>query len=258
MITTRKLRVVYRPPGIEAVKDVSIEIPEKTVTCIIGPNASGKTSILKAVASLVEYEGGVYIDGREARETVKLLRKILSYAHGLNTATDYLGARVLDVLLFSRYPISSGFADSRLDYEEVYRVSELLGIEHLLHRRLSELSSGELQRVVLAAALAKDPRIVLLDEPDNHLDPAHKVWLSELLKELSKSKTVVITTHDTVFASSTCDYVVVVSGGRVIYTGFIDGLVENPEHLEKAYGVNFSVLLTNSRKILVPVYDIKK
>ncbi|MEM3346183.1 MAG: ABC transporter ATP-binding protein [Desulfurococcaceae archaeon] len=256
MISLRRVKVVYYPPGVEAVKEATLDIPEKAVTCIVGPNASGKTSLLKAISALVKYEGGVYIDGKEARSIVKLLRRILSYACSLSTSADYLGARVLDVLLFSRYPVSKGFMDSREDIEEVYRVSKLLSIEHLLYRRLGELSSGEFQRVLLAAALVKNPRILLLDEPDAHLDPAFKAWLSEFLRGISSEKTVVLTTHDTTFASSVCDYVVVMSEGRVIYTGTMGDLAEKIEYLEKAYKVSFSVVQLGDRRVLVPNYVV--
>lgn len=255
MISTRSLRVLYKQSGVEALSGVEVDIPEKAVTCIVGPNASGKTTLLKSIAQLVDYEGVVLVEGLNARRVTKWLRKVLSYAPSTLALGDYLAVRVLDVLLASRYPVSKGFADRREDLEEVAKVAELVGISHLLDRRLGELSSGELQRVLLAAALAKKPRILLLDEPDGHLDAASKAWLSTLLHKLSSYTTIVLSTHDVLFASTTCSYVVVLSHGKLVYQGFFENLLENPKPLEEAYGLCFIRASIGDRLVLVPVYS---
>lgn len=254
MISARNLRVVYKPARLEAVRDVHFEIPENKVTCILGPNASGKTTILRAIAYLVDYEGSVLIEGREVKNIVNVLRRILSYTPSISTSGDFLGTRVINVLLYSRYPVSRGFFETNADLEEVYRVARILRIEHLLDRRLGELSSGELQRVVLACALVKNPRVILLDEPDSHLDVSFKSWLSSFLKELSKQVTIVLSTHDTVFATSTCDYVILVSKGRVVYRGPTKELFASLEVLEEVYGAKFAVAKFGDREVLIPVY----
>lgn len=254
MISIKDLRVVYRPQRVEAVSGASFSIPENKITCILGPNASGKTTILKSIAGLVSYEGSVLIEGRDLKSIGNVLRRILSYMPSTGSQGDFLGTRVLNVLLYSRYPVSSGFFESRTDLEEVYKIAKIMRIEHLLNRRLDELSSGELQRVVLACALVKNPRIILLDEPDTHLDVSFKSWLSSLLRELSRRTTIVLSTHDTVFATSTCDHVVVVSGGRVVFSGSTRELVNDVERLEKIYGTRFAIARTGDREVLVPVY----
>ncbi|MGC8983016.1 MAG: ABC transporter ATP-binding protein [Desulfurococcaceae archaeon] len=257
MIEVSRLRVVYKPPGIEALREVTVEVPSGTVTCILGPNASGKTTLLKAIAALVDYEGSVLVGGLEAREAAKQLRKVLSYAQSLDASADYLGTRVVQVLLTSRYPVSSGFADTRRDLEEVLEVAEVLGISHLLERRLGELSSGELQKVVLAAALVKKPKYLLLDEPDSHLDAAYKSWLAGFLKKLAREgKTVVATTHDVLFASAACDNVVVLSRGSVVCSGSAGEVFgEGRACLEKAFGVGFSTAVVGGRLVAIPVYS---
>jgi ABC-type cobalamin/Fe3+-siderophores transport systems, ATPase components len=255
MISVRSLRVVYKPRGIEALREITLELPVNNVTCIIGPNASGKTTLLKAIAGILNHEGAIYIDGREVRSNIRYLRKILSYAGNMGSSVDYLGARVIDILLTSRYPVAKGFSDTKEDVEEVHRVSKILGIEHLLHRKISELSSGELQRVVIASALVKNPRVLLLDEPDTHLDVAGKSWLSKYLEVLSKTLTIVMSTHDVVFACHTCNYFVVLSSGRVLYSGWRAELVRNKEYVEKAYGMPFINVEVNNKSILIPLYE---
>lgn len=255
MISIKSIKVSYNPPGIEALKEVSLEIPINNVTCIVGPNASGKTTLLKAIAGMINYEGVIYIDGKDVRSYISHLRKILSYAGGIESSADYLGARVIDVLLASRYPVARGFADTNEDLEEVRRVSRMLNIDHLLHRRLNELSSGELQRVVLASALVKNPRILLLDEPDNHLDVAGRSWLSKYLRKLSEALTIITSTHDIVFAFHACNYFVVLSSGRILYHGWYEDLIQNKNYIEKAYKVPFIKVEANGKPILIPLYE---
>lgn len=255
MISIKSLRVFYKQLGIEALQGISLELPANNVTCVMGPNASGKTTLLKAIAGMLNYEGTIYIDGKEIRNYMNYLRKILSYAGNIESSADYLGARVIDVLLASRYPVARGFSDTKEDLEEIHRVSRILNIEHLLHRKLSELSSGELQRVVIASALVKNPRILLLDEPDNHLDVAGKLWLSKYLKKLSETLTIVVSTHDVVFAFHTCDYFIVLSSGKLLYHGWRDDLIQNKDHVEQAYKTPFIKVEANGKFVLIPLYE---
>lgn len=255
MIETRSLRVVYEKPGIIALDDVNIRIPLNTVSCIMGPNASGKTTLLKAIANIVDYNGFVLIEGVDSARIVKELRKILSYARTIDTNLDYLGARVIDVLLASRYPVSKGFIESREDVEAIYEIADEIGIRHLLDRRIGELSSGELQRVVLALALARRPRYLLIDEPDSHIDASGKIYLSKYLKKLSSYVTVIITTHDVLFGLYTCNYFIILSNGRLEFQGWYDELISDPAPIEKAYRVRFRRVQVDDRDILVPIYD---
>lgn len=255
MIETRNLRVVYKSTGVIALSDINVEIPGYTVSCIIGPNASGKTTLLKAISNILDYDGLVLIEGVDSSKIIRELRRILSYGKTIDTGLDYLGARVIDVLLASRYPVSRGFIESREDLEAVYDVARELEITHLLNRRIGELSSGELQRVVLAVALAKRPRYLLIDEPDSHLDAKGKVYLSNYIKRLASRVTIVLTTHDVLFGFYTCEYFIVLSNGRVEFQGWANELIENPSPLERAYGISFQRVKVNDKHILVPIYS---
>jgi iron complex transport system ATP-binding protein len=255
VISARKLTVVYKRSGVVALRGVDLTIPSNTVTCILGPNASGKTTLLKAIAQVVDYTGVVEISGRDAKSMLRELRRILSYASVLEER-ELLGVTVLDVLVYSRYPVSKGFFTSREDVEKAREVAVKLGIEGLLGRRLGELSAGELQRVVLAAALAREPKVLLLDEPDSHLDVHAKTWLSEFLREISSSAssvTVVLSTHDPLFASATCEYFVVLSRGGVVFAGSKSELLENAHILEEVYGVPFTSVSLGDYRVLIPL-----
>lgn len=252
MISAKNLTVTYRSSGVVALREVELTIPERTVTCILGPNASGKTTLLKALAQVINYIGVVEISGRDAKSMLRELRRILSYVSTLEER-ELLGVTVLDVLLYSRYPVSRGFLNTREDVDKAREVAVKLGIKGLLNRRLSELSAGELQRVVLAAALAREPRILLLDEPDSHLDVYSKTWLSGFLRETSSRVTVVLSTHDPLFASMTCEYFVILSRGRVVFTGSKSELLRNIHVLGEVYGVAFASVPIGEHYVLIPL-----
>jgi len=252
VISIKSLSVRYKRSGVVALRDVSIDIPSNKVTCILGPNASGKTTLLKAIAQLISYDGVVEVNGRDARGIISELRRMLSYSSTLEEL-DLLGVTVLDVLVYSRYPASRGFFTSEEDLRRVSEVCERLGLSDLVSRRLGELSAGELQKVVLAAALVKDPKVLLLDEPDSHLDVYSKTWLSSFLREISSRVTIVLSTHDPLFASMTCDYYIVLSRGRVVFTGFHDELLRDTSVLESVYNVSFTSISIGGLRVLLPL-----
>lgn len=256
MIETRGLTVIYRPGNIEALKNINTEIPLNTIVCIIGPNASGKTTLLKSIAGLIEYNGEVYINGVNTRKMSRELKRILAYVSILDSTSGYLGARVIDLLITSRYPLSNSFYDSKRDLKEVLEIARETGVVNLLNRSLRELSAGEIQRIVLTAALVRKPKILLLDEPDSHLDVKWKTWLSRYLKELSKTYSIIMSTHDTIFASNTCEYFLVLKNGELLFDGWKHELYKNKSIIEKAYGVEYSIVEVNNSQILVPLYSV--
>jgi len=254
VIVTRDLTVTYRPGLPPALIDVSVEIESNTVTCIIGPNASGKTTLMKAIAGIIEYRGRILIDGKDARELGRELHKMVAYASLVDTARGTMASRVIHFLLSSLYPVKRGFWDRSEDVELVVKAARRVGVEHLLDRRLDELSAGELQRVVLAGALVREPKVILLDEPDAHLDIAGKVWLSSYLKSLSKGHTIVVSTHDVLYALNTCTYYVLLNRGRVVFVGAREDLVSSKKLLEEVYGVSFEVVDIGGEKLLIAKY----
>ncbi|MEZ0393826.1 MAG: ABC transporter ATP-binding protein [Desulfurococcaceae archaeon] len=252
----RGLRVRYRG-GVEALSGISIELPDRGVVCVVGPNASGKTTLLRALAGLIDYEGEILYDGNDARA---LGRRALSKLLALVRAEELAGASgvtVLDLLLTSRYPVSRGFfLETEEDLEAARLAARSVGIAHLLRRRLGELSSGELQRVAIAAALARRPRYLLLDEPDAHLDAGAKSEASALLRRVGGESLVVAATHDTVFAFNTCDHFVVLRRGRMAFWGTKEEAISRPEAFEEAFGISFAVLDVGPSSVLVPVYGV--
>jgi len=256
LIRIKKLHVRYK--YVEAVKDVTLEIPDGKITCIIGPNGAGKTSLLRSISKIIEFDGKIYLDGIEVSKTpLKTISKILSYSTSVYLP-DLLSLKVIDALKIARYPVSKRFFETREDFETIFKIASEFKINNFLEKKLSELSSGELQRVILAMAIIKNPKYLLLDEPDSHVDVSNKAELINILRKLARTKTVILTTHDVLFASIVGDYFVLMNNGKVLFVGDKQRFFENKKVLEETYGIEFYEVKLGSTFIMIPLYVSKK
>ena len=189
---------------------------------IIGPNGSGKTTLLRSITRILKPEkGDVLIGGRSIWHTdIGELARIIAVV-SQHVATDELS--VGEFVLLSRIPHYRGlqFLETKRDEEIADKAMVLTGTLEFKDRPMSELSGGERQLVLIARALAQEPKFLLLDEPTSHLDIAHQVLILDLLKKLNKelSLTVVIVLHDLNLASEYCDRVALLSGGTIYKEG---------------------------------------
>ena len=144
---------------------------------------------------------------------------------------------VEQVVRMGRYPYRNTERSDDDDHV-VQRVMAQLGIEPLQHRMIQHLSGGELQRTLIAKALAQETPYLFLDEPTNHLDIHYKLSLMELLK--SYKGTVVLTLHDLILAGRYCDYVVAMKDGIIAYTGAVEEVCTS-QRLSEVFGVPMEV-----------------
>ncbi|MCS7128127.1 MAG: ABC transporter ATP-binding protein [Sulfolobales archaeon] len=254
-IEVKGIGVKYRSRGevVIALNNVSLRVDKSELFCVLGPNGSGKTTLLKAIAGLVKHDGVVLIDGVNAlRMPKKALAKIISYSSDISVP-EMLSLTVEEAVLTSRYPVSKSFLESSEDIYKVREVMEVLGVLNLRNRKLNELSAGELKKVLLAMALAKDPKILLLDEPDAHMDIRSRVELSKTLRTLKDKVLTIFTTHDVAFAANTATKVLVLNNGVGVALGNVKEVLTE-EVLSKVYGVEFRVLNDGEIAVPIPVY----
>ncbi|MEU1985610.1 ABC transporter ATP-binding protein [Nocardia sp. NPDC019395] len=215
-----RLRLGYRNRVIS--DELTVDIPDGTFTVIIGPNACGKSTLLRALSRLLAPESGsVLLDGKAigSYPAKEVARRI-----GLlpQTSTAPEGIRVADLVARGRYPHQSLIRQwSRHDEEAVAAAMDATGVSDLSGRLVDELSGGQRQRVWIAMVLAQETPIVLLDEPTTFLDIAHQIQLLDLCRELNRDtgRTVVAVLHDLNHAFRYADHLIAMRDGAVVAAG---------------------------------------
>jgi ABC-2 type transport system ATP-binding protein len=204
---------------VRAVDDLSFTVEPGTVTGFLGPNGAGKTTTLRCLLGLVSpTRGTATIGGRRYADLPDPLRTVgaaleASSFHPGRTARNHL--RVLCA--------AAGIPDTRAD-----EVLELTGIKDAANRRVRGFSMGMRQRLGLAATLLGDPRVLILDEPANGLDPAGINWLREFLRYMARNsgKTVLVSSHILSEVEQTVDNVVIITRGRLKQQGSLEELLD--------------------------------
>jgi len=204
--------------GRRLVSGASLEIAEGSLVALVGPNGSGKTTLLRVLLGLLPVEAGqVRVLGREPRRGDAAIGYVPQrYAA---EAAEAVRSRDLVALGLPGRRFGSGLV-GRDDRARVHAALVATGVADLADRRLSELSGGQQQRVAIAAALAGEPRLLLLDEPLANLDVAHQRDLVALLAGLRDTgTTVVVVTHDLVAFDTELDGVIELDGEGAARTG---------------------------------------
>lgn len=212
---------------------------------ILGCNGSGKSTLLKNTLRLVRGRtlGEIRITDRTlAQYSQRELARLLAYVPQAGGRIPPFTVR--EFLNLSRYPFSfHANARTQVKSESVEKALELCGIGHLSEKRMDQLSGGQRQHAFLAAAIAQDTNILLLDEPASFLDPGHVYAMNELLKMLHRERhyTIVTVTHDLSQPLDTGGHVLVLLDGRQVHFGQAEDLTVNGI-LEKAFSHEFSYL----------------
>lgn len=201
--------------------DLDLEVPDGVMTVIVGPNACGKSTLLRALARMVPHRDGVVlVEGRPTGDyRTKELARVLGLLPQSSTAPD--GMQVADLVARGRYPWQGLLRQwSEADEEAVARAMQAADVSALAERRVDELSGGQRQRVWLAMALAQETPLLLLDEPTTYLDISHQLEVLELARSLARGgRTVVAVLHDLHLAFRYADHLVVMAQGQVVAQG---------------------------------------
>lgn len=237
-------------------KNLSVEIPDQSFTVIIGPNACGKSTLLRTLSNLIKpSKGHVILDGKEiGTYQSKDVAKKLGLLPQSSTAPD--GMTVANLIAHGRYPYQNFFQQwTDEDEQAVVTAMELTNTTDLADRFVDELSGGQRQRVWVAMVLAQQTPLLLLDEPTTYLDIAHQIELLELFTDLhEQGHTIVAVLHDLNHATRYASHLIAMKAGQIMAQGSPSEIVTE-ELIEEVYGLKSKIMqdpVTNS-PLIVPL-----
>ncbi|RMI31572.1 ABC transporter ATP-binding protein [Streptomyces triticirhizae] len=212
------VRFAYRRNQV--LKDVNLRVAEGGFCALLGPNGSGKSTLTKIIARVLSPAGGtVSFGGRDLLATARREHaRVVGYVPQ-SGATPF-DQTVREAVLLGRTP-HIGLRPTRRDWETVDAAIERLNLSELRDRPLSQLSGGQAQRVLIARALAQQPRVLLLDEPTSALDLRYQIETLQIVRAVTREEgvTALIAIHDLNHAAHFCDQAVLLDGGRVVADG---------------------------------------
>ena len=240
----------------EVLKELSLDIDENKLTGIIGPNGCGKSTLAKNIIKYIngKFESFKIMDTDIRELTHKKIAQLISYIPQKSTIIPNIS--VFDYVLLGRFPLLKNSWDNytKKDYEIVENNINLLNIKELRDRNIETLSGGELQKALLARALAQEAKILLLDEPTSALDLNNAVEFMKILKNISMKKeiSVIIIIHDLNLASLFCDSLIILKDGRFIEKGSPKEVI-NEENIKSVYNLDCKVCYNeNDKPYIIP------
>jgi len=233
--------------GSPVLRGIEFNVKKGDVVSILGVNGAGKSTLLKCINGILKpQKGEIFIDHTNIKKTSRIeIAKALAY---VPQRSEQSFITVFDAVLLGRKPYIK-WDVTKNDIEITERVLSALGLKKLSLRYINELSGGEFQKVVIARALVQQPKVILLDEPTNNLDPKNQFEVMDIIKEISKKKGIasVIVMHNVNLAVRLSDRFVLLKEGKVFAEGGLEIITK--DNIEKVYGV--SVTVENIRGITV-------
>jgi ABC-2 type transport system ATP-binding protein len=244
-IAVRNLTKLY---GAEkAVNDISFDVKTGEILGFLGPNGAGKTTTMKIITCYMPPTSGmVEVEGLNIAEHSFEVRKKIGYLPEMNPL--YLDMNVVEYLEYSArlHGLNNELLRSRLK-----EMIDVCGIAEVRHKDIGELSKGFRQRVGLAQAMIHDPEVLILDEPTSGLDPNQIVEIRNLIRQLGRAKTVVLSTHILSEVQATCDRVIIINEGTIVADGTLEQLQQDFRGSEKI-SLELKASTTNAMTAIYP------
>lgn len=255
LVDVKNISFSYDKDSPAVFENISFSIEKGDVLCVLGPNGTGKTTLIKCINGLHKVnEGEVYLNGANIQNlSFRDISRTVGYIPQGHVPS--FPFTVFDVVLMGRSPyVNITSSPKEKDREIAMNALETLGIEDLKDKPYTNLSGGERQLVFLARVLAQEPDLLILDEPTNHLDFGNQIKLLEIIEQLSKlGLAVIMSSHYPDHAFLAASKVAIMKDKGFIDFGTPDDVLSE-ENLKKAYGIDVKLMeLDDGRKICVPL-----
>ena len=250
MVHIKEITFSYRRSGANILEQVSFDVADRQCVGVLGNNGTGKSTLLKCIDRIYRTRGAsVLIDGKDILQIpAKDLARLVAYVPQNARAVD---STVFEAVLLGRKPYIRWDA-SEHDYAVTREVIREMGLESFSLRNVSELSGGEAQKVMLARALAQQPRLLLLDEPTSNLDPRnqHEVFRTVKTAAQQHGISVIVVIHDLNLAVRYCDKFLFLKDSRVYSFGGPETV--SPETIRDIYGIPAEIIEHAGQRLVVP------
>lgn len=222
---------------IQALNNVSFEVPSHSIFGLLGPNGAGKTTLFSIIADFLKADAGtIEVHGIDTRYIWRLRGRLSILPQD---AQFQRNVPILEQLVFFRL---LGGRTKREAREEVIQSLELVGLQSFAKRRVSSLSHGMVKRLGIAQAFLGHPEVILLDEPTSGLDPASARQIRDLIKQLQERATIIVSSHNLGEVQELCDHVAILNHGKLVLAGSVDEITR----AEREYNLCLSRPLQNS------------
>lgn len=222
-------------------KDINLTLNESNLTCVLGPNGVGKSTLMYCINKLQKPTSGVItVDGKNLRDiSLKEMAKIFSFVP--HNEEDTFSMSVMDTVLMGRHP-HSGFTTTKKDLVIAAQNLRLMGVEDLAEKGFDELSAGQHQRVMIARGLTQEPKVLMLDEPTANLDVKYQMLVMKLLRDISRVKNIMVLVicHDLNVTSLFADRILLLSEGGIYADGTAKEVLTK-ENVRNVYGVDCEI-----------------
>lgn len=246
-----------QPSGVPVFERISFSVQGADVFCLLGPNGTGKSTLLKCLGGILRVQQGkVLLEGRDVSDLrpQETARKIGYVPQGLTSAFPF---RIKDIVVMGRAPHLSVLASpNNNDMELSYHAMEAVGLLPLADRPCNSVSGGEWQLALIARALVQAPQILLLDEPTSHLDMGNQIRILQVISDLAaRGMTIIMASHFPDHALMMANTVAILNRGGIACMGSPDAVITE-ENMKATYGVDVRIVNAGDgrgRKVCVPL-----
>lgn len=249
MIEVKNLEFSYKKTSSKVLDDITCDLEQGHMIAILGNNGAGKSTLLKCLNRINKINsGGIFVDGKDIYGMS--LRNMAQQIAFVPQRSDPTQTLVFDAVLLGRRPYIQ-WDISNQDKQIVNDVIHQMGLEQYASRYINELSGGELQKVMLARALAQQPDYLLLDEPTSALDPKNQHEILRIVQKISREQniSVVIVIHDLDLAVRYCDRFLLMADSKVYSYGDVSTVTQRA--IKDVYDLDADIIEYNGKKLIV-------